>query len=218
MWCVPKLDLEFRQRMEDVLDRYEKPYIPKEPLIGVDEMSKQLLADKRPGHPCRPGRVAQYDYEYKRNGTRNVFVMTEPKAGRRRIKVTRRRCKKDFAQFMKEISEQQYPKAKRIHVISDNLNTHFEKSFLETFGKCRGKKIWKRFAFHYTPKHASWLNVAENEISVLHRQCLNRRISSGQELKKQIQAWCRDRNRRRITIDWTFNKKKAKEKFPALYN
>lgn len=218
MWCVPKLDQEFRKRMEDILDCYQKPYNPKEPLIGVDELSKQLLADKRPGRPCRPGKIARYDYEYKRNGTRNMFVMTEPKAGKRKVKVTARRCKQDFAKFMKEVSEKLYPKAKRILVVLDNLNTHFEKSFFETFGKRQGKKIWKRFEFHYTPTHASWLNVAENEISVLQKQCLNRRIPTEQELKKEIQAWCRDRNNKRITIDWTFDKKKARAKFPALYS
>jgi len=204
--------------MEDVLDCYKRPYHPQEPLIGVDELSKQLLSDTRPGRRCRPGKIATYDYEYKRNGTRNMFVMTEPKAGKRKLNVTARRCKEDFARFMKDISERQYPKAKRIHVVLDNLNTHFEKSFIETFGKREGKKIWKRFEFHYTPKHASWLNVAENEISVLQKQCLNRRISSEQELKKETQAWCRDRNKKRIHIDWKFDKKKAKEKFPELYN
>ena len=218
MWCVPKLDKEFRQRMEDVLDCYKRPYNPKEPLIGVDELSKQLLADTRPGRACRPGTVATYDYEYTRNGTRNLFIMTEPKTAWRKVKTTRRRCKNDFAKFMKDISEKQYPNAKRIHVVLDNLNTHFEKSFIETFGPRQGKKIWKRFVFHYTPKHASWLNVAENEISALQRQCLNRRIPSERELKKETQAWCRDRNKKRVTIDWKFDKKKARTTFPELYS
>jgi len=203
--------------MEDVLDCYKRPYNPKKPLIGVDELSKQLLADKRPGRACRPDKVATYDYEYRRNGTRNLFVMTEPKAGRRKVKTTRRRCKADFAKFMKEISEKYYPSAKRIIVILDNLNTHFEKSFIETFGPRQGKKIWRRFEFHYTPKHASWLNVAENEISVLQSQCLDRRISNEQDLKKEVLAWSRDRNRKRIAIDWKFDKKKARKIFPELY-
>lgn len=217
MWCVPTLNKEYKERMEDILECYQRPYNPEEPLIGVDELSKQLLADKRPGLPCRPGKIAKYDYEYKRNGTRNLFVMTEPKAGRRKVKVTRRRKKPDFAYFMKEIAETLYPNAKRILVVLDNLNTHVENAFIETLGKQPGQKLWKRFEFHYTPKHASWLNVTENEIGVLNRQCLNRRIPTEQELKKEVYAGCRRRNKKRITIDWTFDKKKAKNIFPELY-
>lgn len=203
--------------MEGILQCYRRPYHAKEPLIGVDEVSKQLLADRRVGRPCRPGQIATYDYEYERKGTRNLFVMVEPKAGRRKVKVTRRRRQQDFAHFMTAIAETLYPKAQRIHVVLDNLNTHFEKSFTETFGQRKGKKIWNRFEFHYTPTHGSWLNVAENEIGVLSRQCLNRRIPGEPELKKEIQAWSRDRNRKQITIDWKFDKKKAKTTFPELY-
>jgi hypothetical protein len=143
--------------------------------------------------------------------------MTEPQAGRREVQVTRRRCRGDFARFMKEVSDKTYPDARRIHVVSDNLNTHFEKSFIETFGRRRGLTIWKRFAFHYTPKHASWLNVAENEISVLQRQCLSRRIPTERELKNEIRSWRRERNKKRVTLNWKFDKKKAKEIFPELY-
>ena len=203
--------------MEDVLDAYHKPYDPREPLLGMDELSKQLLAHTRPRRPCRIGQVARTDYEYRRHGTRNVFVMTEPKAGKRWLQVTRRRGRQEFAVFMKDLADTLYPKARRIHVVLDNLNTHGEKSFLETFGARQGRRIWRRFKFHYTPKHASWLNVAENEISALQKQCLNRRISSARELQQEIHAWCRERNRQRIVIDWKFDKTKAKAKFPALY-
>ena len=218
MWCVPKLNEEFKERMEDVLDCYEKPFNPKEPVIGVDETSKQLLKDKRLGSGCKKGKVARRDYEYQRNGTRNLFVMVQVHAPKRKVKVTHRRKKSDFAEFLKEISEEEFPKAKRIHLIMDNLNTHFESSLTERFGQREGKKIWNRFVPHYTPKHASWLNVAENEIGILSRQCLKRRIGDGRTMNAQVKAWTKKRNEKKIITTWKFSTKEAKEKFPDLYN
>lgn len=217
MWCVAKLNEEYKVRMEDVLSCYEKPLNPKEPVIGVDEVSKQLLAEKRAALPIGPGKVYRPDYEYVRLGTRNLFVMVNPKGGQRRVKVTQHRTKPDFAQFMKEIVENDYPKAKRIHVIMDNLNTHNESSFIEAFGKREGRRLWSRLVPHYTPKHASWLNIAENEIGVLSKQCLSRRIGSEEKLTQETSIWCQKRNQQRILVNWTFSRKKAKEKFPTLY-
>ena len=131
--------------------------------------------------------------------------------------VTRQRTKVDFAHFMKEVAGKMYPNAKRIHVIMDNLNTHNESSFIKAFGKREGLRIWSRFVPHYTPKHASWLNIAENEISVLSKQCLNRRIDSEEKLKQETRAWCAKRNRSRVLVRWTFTREKAREKFPELY-
>jgi len=217
MWCVPNLNEEFKERMEDILDCYEKPFNAKEPVIGIDETSKQLLKDKRLGRGCGIGKIARRDYEYKRNGTRNLFVMVQVHAPKRMVKVTHKRKKPDFAEFLKEVSEE-FPKAKCIHLIMDNLNTHFESSLTERFGQREGKKIWNRFAPHYTPKHASWLNIAENEIGVLSRQCLKKRIPDGRTMSAKVKAWTKQRNEKQIVTNWKFSTKDAKEKFPELYN
>jgi hypothetical protein len=216
MWCIPKLNDEFKERMEDLLDLYAEPYDPRKPVICLDEKSKQLLADTRSPLPPAPGKTAVQDYEYKRNGTQNIFVATEPKGGKRHTKVTKHRKKKDYAEFIADLLKQ-YSDADCIRIVQDNLNTHTEKSLIHRFGKRKAKKIMKIIEFHPTPKHASWLNMAEIEIGVLDRQCLNRRIPTAQEMKKEVRAWTKRRNRDKCTITWKFTQEKAEEVFPELY-
>lgn len=198
--------------MEDVLNLYEKPYNPIEPVICVDEKSKQLIQDTRKSFKAEKNKLKRIDYEYRRNGTRNIFLAVEPKAGKRRLKVTHCRKKPDFAQFIKELAKN-YSHAEKIHIVADNLNTHFEKSFYETFSKTEADHILKRIKFHYTPKHASWLNMAEIELSIAGRQCLNRRISTEEKLKQEIRYWQSYRNRKKIIIQWKFTVKDARKKF-----
>ena len=200
--------------MEDVLACYERPYDPAEPVLCLDEKSKELRSTPR--KTSRPDRI---DYEYKRHGTRNIFVTCEPKAGWRKISVTKRRTKIDFAHHMKELLTGRYRKARRIHAVLDNLNTHFLRPLCEALGlnaKCPPKWL-KRVVWHHTPKHASWLNAAESEISVLERQCLNRRIPSEDDLRRETDAWQVERNARRVPIRWNFSRLDAQAKFPSLY-
>lgn len=198
--------------MEDVLSLYEKPYNPKEPVVCVDEKSKQLLQDKRKPLKAREGKLKRADYEYQRNGTKNIFLAVEPRAGQRHLKVTDHRKKPDFAQFIKELLEK-YTEAEKIHIVADNLNTHFRKSFYETFSQTEADDILKRIKFHYTPKHASWLNMAEIELSIAGRQCLNRRIPTERKLKREIEYWQKYRNENKLTIQWKFTAKDARKKF-----
>lgn len=171
MWCIAEITPQYRERMYILLDLYEKEYNPKEPVICIDEKSKQLIEEKRTPIAMKPGSQAKHDYEYKRNGTRNIFVAVEPKGGKRIIAVTKTRTKKDFANFVKEVSEA-YRQTKTIRIVVDNLNTHFEKSFYETFSKKEADKILSKIHFCYTPKHGSWLNMAEIEINMMERECL----------------------------------------------
>lgn len=173
-WCVPELTEEFRESMEDVLHQYEKPLAPKEPVICLDEQPYQMVDDVRPPESATPGKVAKQDYEYRRCGTCSVFVAVEPKGGKRFVRVRRHRKRADFARFVRDLL-QRYPQARRIHLVLDNLNTHNEKSLVETFGSQQAKQMLRRIEWHHTPKHASWLNMAEIEISVLTKQCLGRR-------------------------------------------
>ena len=214
MWCVPNITPEFLERMEDVLDLYAKPYDSEEPILCFDEKSKQLLQDTRPIQHTREGRVRRRDYEYRRNGTKNIFVTVEPKGGWRGVTVTNRRTRKDFAKEVKRIIElPRYKRATTIHLVCDNLNTHFEKSFLLTFGQEEQENIMARLKFHRTPKHASWLNMAEIEISILERQCLRGRIPDEQTLTAKTSAWNKERNAKRSMIRWTFTKDDARNVF-----
>lgn len=195
MWCIPKVTPEFVGRMEDVLDLYKKDYDVKEPVICMDEESKQLIADTRENKPVRKGNPKKIDYEYKRNGTQNIFMAVEPKPGFRKTKITGHRKCPDFANFIKEIINlNRYRNTKKIHIVLDNLNTHFEKSFYKTFPKMETEKILNRIKFHHTPKHASWLNMAEIEIGIMDRQCTKGRIPSGKSLTKNISIWQKNRN------------------------
>ena len=215
-WCIPELTDAFRRRMEDVLDQYEKPYDPAEPVICLDEKPYQLLDHTRPAQRPRPGQPAKQDHEYRRCGTCSVFVAVEPKAGKRFVQPRRRRTRADFARFVRDLFKR-YPQARRVHLILDNLNTHNPKSLIDTFGPERAEPLLKRIVWHPTPVHASWLNLAEIEIGVLTKQCLDRRLPSLDAVQRQTRPWSRDRNRRRATLRWTFNHTDARRVFPELY-
>lgn len=216
MWCIPKLTAEFKERMENLLELYLKPLNPKEPVVCLDEKSKQLVEDSRYGMPMKPGKTAVRDYEYVRKGTANIFVGVEPKGGKHFAEVTKRRTKQDYAKFIQKVMEH-YPEADCIHIVQDNLNTHSEKSLIVLFGKRKTKKIMKRIKFHFTPKHASWLNMAEIEIGILTRQCLQRRIPSMKMLTREVRAWKNQQNEAKRIINWKFNRDKAQKIFPSLY-
>jgi hypothetical protein len=202
--------------MEDVLDKYDKPYDPRQPVICLDEQPYQLLDDVRPAERAAPGKPAKQDYEYRRCGTCSIFVAVEPKGGRRFVQARRHRTRSDFARFLRDLVKR-YPKAKRIHVVLDNLNTHNDKSLLETLSAKQAQRLLRRIEWHHTPTHASWLNMAEVEISVLTKQCLHRRLSSIKDVQRHAAAWSRDRNRQKATIRWTFNRTDARRVFPELY-
>ena len=217
MWCIAEITPEYRQRMYLLLDLYEEEYNPNYPVICIDEKSKQLIEEKRTPIPMKPGRPAKYDYEYKRNGTRNIFVAVEPKGGRRIITVTKTRKKNDFANFVREVVENKYERATEIRIVLDNLNTHFEKSFYETFTKKEAKRILRKITFCYTPKHGSWLNMAEIEINVMDRECLGEKTGNEKLLKQQIKSWVKERNKLKKKILWKFTKQDADKKLSKHY-
>lgn len=212
-WCVPDLDEDFIERMEDVLEVYEQTRSIDYPLVCVDEKPIQLLEDIRPASGLSPGKIRKEDFEYMRKGTANVFCAIAPKTGLYFNKVTSRRCASDFAKFLASI-ERRYKEAKSITLVMDNLNTHKEKSLTDFYGEKEGKKIWDRFDVHYTPKHGSWLNQAEIAINMYARQALGKtRIPDIESLRKRTAAWNRAINRRNVTINWRFTRRKAREKF-----
>jgi hypothetical protein len=217
MWCIQKITREYRKRMYAILDLYEEPFDSKKPVIGLDEKPKQLIDHARKPIPAAPGKIAKEDYEYKRNGNANVFLAVEPKGGKRFTSVTKRRTKKDFASFVKNLVEVRYPRAKVIRIVLDNLNTHNESSFYENLNQKVASRITKRIEFHYTPKHASWLNVAECEIGIMDSQCTEKRIKNIGLLASEVKAWTKRRNREGAKINWTFTKQKADEKLGKYY-
>jgi len=202
--------------MYDILDLYQQPYDPRKPVIGVDEKPKQIVGDSRPPIPMQPGKIEKYDYEYVRNGKANIFMAVEPKHGRRNTKVTRQRTNIDFAQFMKELVLF-YPYAEKLRIVLDNLSTHSKKAFHDTFEKEEAERILKRIEFHYTPTHASWLNVAEIEIGVMDNECTGRRIKNKGFLTREVKAWTKRRNKERRKIDWRFTRKDADKKLAKHY-
>jgi DDE superfamily endonuclease len=208
---------EFVAAMEDVLDLYTEPYNPKRPKVNFDETSKQLIRETREPLPAAPGRPARYDYEYERNGTRNLFMLVEPQAGWRHITVTERRTMQDFAHQMQWLVDEGYPEATVIRVVMDNLNTHKPASLYETFAPAEARRLLKKLEFHYTPKHGSWLNMAEIELSILSRQCLDRRIPDDATLRREITAYEDTRNVTHATITWRFTTTDAREKLHRLY-
>ena len=216
MWCIKEITPEYRQRMYDILNLYEEPYDPLRPVLGIDEKPKQLIEDSRMPIPMRPGKVIKQDYEYIRRGKANIFMAVEPKGGKRYTEVTEQRTKRDFAFFVKSLIKK-YPQAEIIRLIVDNLNTHNESSFYETFEKQVANKIMRKIEFHYTPPHASWLNVAEIEIGIMDRECTSRRIKSEEMLVREVKAWEKRRNRQRKKIVWTFTKQKADRKLGKYY-
>jgi hypothetical protein len=213
MWCVPELNDEYIEKMEDVLGTYEQPYDPAEPVVCLDEKPITLHAEVRPPSAAVPGREARRDSEYERCGTANVFCAVEPKAGRHFTFATPDRSAVQFAQVVFELA-MQYPDADTIHLVMDNLNIHRRKSLSDLLGEEVGGEVWDRFTVHYTPTHGSWLNQAEIEIGLLSRQCLaSRRIPDLKTLRKEVTAWNRDINRRRTRINWKFDRKAARRKF-----
>lgn len=203
--------------MEQVLDIYERPYDPRRPVVCFDERPCQLLGHVLMPIPMKPGRVEREDYHYTRNGTCVVLMAVEPLAGRRTVKVTQQKTKKDYAQFMRALSAS-YPEAERIILVQDNLNTHNPSSFYEAFPAAEAFALAQRFEMVYTPKKASWLNMAEIELSALSKQCLDRRIAEMRTLTSEVNSWTKRRNRLKIAIRWNFTKNNAREKFNRFYD
>ena len=203
--------------MEDVLQVYARPYDPEYPVVCLDEQSKQLIGEVAAPQRAEPGKPARVDYEYERNGTCNVFMMCEPLRGWRHVKVTERRTRKDWAACIKELVDVHYPHARKIVVVEDNLNTHDGASLYETFAPDEARRILDRLEFHSTPKHGSWLDMAETELSILTRQCLDRRIDNGAEVARAVAAWEERRNAKGCRIHWTFTVSAARVKLKNLY-
>ena len=217
MWCIGRLTEEYRQRMYDLLNLYARPFRQAEPVVCLDEKSKQLLRDSRTSLPIRPGTPIRQDYEYVRAGTCNLFVAVEPKGGRRTVMVTDHRAKTDFVAFVRYLLEQVYATARRVHLVMDNLNTHFRKCFEDVLGVKEAKALLRRVAFHYTPKHASWLNMAEIEIGILDRQCLNRRLPNRAVIVAEVDAWQQRRNANQQGIAWSFTRQDVDKKMARYY-
>lgn len=203
--------------MEDVLDIYHLPYDPKYPQVCMDEASKQLVSEVIQPIPASPGQIERYDYEYERQGVANLFILFEPLSGWRQIKITERRTKQDWALLMKELVDVHYPEAEKIRLVMDNLNTHMPSSLYETFQPAEAKRILDKLEIHHTPKHGSWLNMAEIELSVLSRQCLDRRIGDLQTLSHEVIAWQEDRNLKAAKMVWRFSTADARIKLKKLY-
>lgn len=212
-----KANAEFVWRMEDTLDVYRRPYDPRRPQVCLDETSKQLLADAREPLPMRPGQVKREDYEYQREGVSNLFLWCEPLGNRRHVEVTERRTKADWAHVVKDLVDVHYPDAERIVLVMDNLNTHTPASLYEAFAPAEAKRIADKLEIHYTPKHGSWLDIAEIELSALSRQCLDRRIPNRDVLAQEVAAWERERNEAQITVNWRFSTADARIKLKHLY-
>jgi len=208
---------EFVATMEDVLDLYAEPYDPRRPVVCFDETSTQLLSEPRPALPAKPGRPRRQDYEYRREGTRNLFLTCEPLRGWRHVAITQRRTQQDFAHQMRWLVDQAYPEAQVVRVVLDNLNTHRAASLYQAFPGPEARRIVKRLEFHHTPKHGSWLNMAEIEFSVLARSCLRRRVLDEATLCREIQALERERNATQATINWRFTAQDARRKLHRLY-
>jgi len=203
--------------MEDVLDLYAQPYDPRRPVVCFDEKIVQLIAETRIPLPAKPGQPERFDYEYKRNGTRNLFVYFQPLAGWRHIEVTEHRTKIDFAHCMKYLVDECFPNAEVVRIVNDNLNTHSPASLYEAFEPAEAKRILDRLEFHYTPKHASWLNMVEIDIGILSEQCLDDRIPDEDTLQREVGAWETSRNERRATVNWRFSTSDARVKLKRLY-
>jgi len=203
--------------MEDVLEVYHRPYDPKRPAINLDEASRQLIGETRTPVPAAPGRPAREDFEYVRNGTANVFMISQPLAGTRHVEVTERRTAVDFASVLKLIADDLYEDAEKIVLVMDNLNTHKLSSLYQAFPPEEARRLWERFEVHHTPKHGSWLNIAEIELSVLSRQCLDQRFPDREALTRAVDAWMIERNEQGVGVNWQFTTKDARIKLKHLY-
>jgi hypothetical protein len=217
-WVLPpKENAEFVYAMENVLEVYSRAYHERRPVVCCDEASKQLLADVKAPLPLQPGEPLRIDYEYERRGTANLFMMFEPLAGRRSVEVTAQRTKGDFARLLRHLVDDLYPQAERITLVVDNLNTHRPAVLYETFAPDEARRLVEKLEFVYTPKHASWLNIAELELSVLARQCLDRRIADQDSLRREVAAWEHERNQAVVKVDWQFTTADARIKLKRLY-
>ncbi len=203
--------------MEDILDVYALPRDARRPLVCLDETTKQLVKELTPALRAKPGRAARQDYEYERNGVGSLFMMSAPLEGWRSVVVCERKTARDYAQCLKTLADEHYPDAEKIILVQDNLNTHCWASLYTAFEPGEARRLRNRFEIHYTPKHASWLNIAECELSVLSRQCLNRRIADMDELQREVAAWTRQRNSATTRIDWRFTTSDARIKLKKLY-
>jgi transposase len=217
MWCIPKVDAEFVARMEDVLDLYGEADDPKRPVVCFDESPTQLIGEVRQPIPAEPGQIERYDFEYRRNGTVNLFVFLDAHRSWRRVKMTARRTAVDFAACMRDLTDIHFPEAERIRVVMDNLSTHAPSALYKALPACEARRVLRRLEFHYTPKHASWLNMVEIEIGVLRGQCLDRRIASREKLASEVAAWERQRNASGARINWMFSTEQARDKMARTY-
>jgi len=213
----PKANAAFVAAMEDVLAVYTRPHDPARPLVCLDETSKQLVAETRAPRPMKPGHAARHDYEYKRNGTANLFMLFAPLEGWRHVEVTERRTAIDYAKILRDLSDIHFPKAEKIVLVQDNLNTHTPASLYEAFEPDQARRIIERFEWHYTPKHGSWLNLAESELAVLSGQCLDRRIPDQPTLVTEVDAWRSRRNTHNAKANWHFTTADARVKLKSLY-
>jgi uncharacterized small protein (DUF1192 family) len=217
-WVIPPdASSAFVAAMEDVLEVYHRPHNPEYPVVCLDETSKQLIAETRVPIAAKPGRPARYDYEYERNGTANLFMLFAPLEGWRHVEVTDRHTAVDYARLLKVLSDEHFPHAARIVLVQDNLNTHKPASLYEAFPAVEARRLVERFEWHYTPKHGSWLDMAESELSVLSTQCLNRRIPDKQTLVEEVAAWQIERNKKHAKADWQFTTADARVKLKRLY-
>jgi hypothetical protein len=217
-WCIPpKADAAFVCAMEDVLEVYHRPYDEKRPLVCVDEASKQLIGETVQPLSAEPGQPERFDYEYVRNGTANLFMISEPLLGQRTVQVTERRTAKDFAEVLRWLAEELHPEAEKIVLVMDNLNTHKLASLYEAFPPEQARCLAERLEIHHTPKHGSWLNMAEIELSVLSRQCLDQRLESQEKLRQEVKAWESERNEQQVEIKWQFTTADARIKLHRLY-
>jgi transposase len=216
MWCIPKVNAQYVARMEDVLDLYAETPDPKRPVVCFDESPIQLIGEVRQPIPAAPGRLERYDFEYKRNGTANLFVFLDAHRSWRKVKVTERTAE-DFAHCMRDLADLHYPEAERIRVVLDNLSTHSPAALYQALPAAEARRILRRLEFHYTPKHASWLNMVEIEIGVLRSQCLNRRIESRHRLVAEVAAWQNRRNKSGARINWMFSTEQARIKMDKAY-
>lgn len=203
--------------MEDVLDVYTKPFDPSRPMIGLDETSKQLITETRPALPAKPGQVKRVDAEYRRHGTASVFMMTAPLEGKRYVRVREHRKREDFAEIIRELCDELYPDAEKIVLVMDQLNTHNIASLYQAFKPAEAKRLAEKLEIHHTPKHGSWLNMAEIELSVLSRQCLRDYFETREQLAEAIAVWERSRNKSKVNIDWRFTTADARIKLKRLY-
>ena len=217
MWCIPKVDAEYVERMEDVLELYAEEPDESAPVVCFDETPVQLIGETRPPITAGPGKTERIDYEYSRNGVANLFVFLDVNRSWRHVKVTKQRTRHDFAHCMRELVDVHYPDAKRVRLVLDNLNTHRRAALYETFAPEEARRILRRVEFHYVPKHASWLNMVEIEIGVLSRQCLDRRIPDLALLERETAAWNRRRNESGARIKWLFDVAKARAKMGRAY-